>query len=228
MALQNLLCELYVHNLVVPDNKDQNSLFYVGDVQFRAIMSWMQNEISRESQAAPYREKEMLEPLYIHVEVQNTHRVFFDQLSINNNPSSAAKIHPVLEQAFLDWKEHCSTISPEAIGASTQRWIRLSEELRTRELHSPQNLELANYKMPRYVEMTRDKKSYWVPLFFQPPILLHPMVGKIESFVKYNLNHEELKWERLKQNHGYFNYRAHESGENIPSDLRMQMRIKKL
>ena len=32
MALQNLLCELYVHNLAVPNNKDWNSLLYVGDV----------------------------------------------------------------------------------------------------------------------------------------------------------------------------------------------------
>ena len=69
MALQNILCELYVHNLAVPNNKDWNSLLYVGDVQFRAIMSWMQNKISRESQAAPYREKEILEPLYIRPEV---------------------------------------------------------------------------------------------------------------------------------------------------------------
>ena len=93
MALQNLLCELYVHNLAVPNNKDWNSLLYVGDVQFRAIMSWMQNKIIQESQAAPYREKEMLEPLYIHLEVQNTHRVFFDWLSVNNNPSGATRIH---------------------------------------------------------------------------------------------------------------------------------------
>ena len=52
--------------------------------------------------------------------------------------------------------------------------------------------------MPRYVAMARDKKSYWVPLRFQPPILLHPMLGKIESFANYNLNYEEIKWERLK------------------------------
>lgn len=32
MALQNLLCELYIHNLAVLDNKDWNSLLYVEDV----------------------------------------------------------------------------------------------------------------------------------------------------------------------------------------------------
>jgi hypothetical protein len=97
MALQNLLCELYVHNFAIPDNRDWNSLLYVGDVQFRAVMSWIQNEISRETQAAPYREKEMLEPLNIRPEVQNTRRTFYDWLSVTNNPSGAAKIYPVRE-----------------------------------------------------------------------------------------------------------------------------------
>ena len=45
------------------------SLSYVGDVQFRAIMFWIQNEISHETQAGPYREKEMGEPLYLWPEV---------------------------------------------------------------------------------------------------------------------------------------------------------------
>ena len=39
MALQNLLCELYVHNLAVTDDKEYNSLLYVGDAQFRVVMS---------------------------------------------------------------------------------------------------------------------------------------------------------------------------------------------
>jgi hypothetical protein len=32
MTLQNLLCELYIYDLVVPDDTDWNSLLYVGDV----------------------------------------------------------------------------------------------------------------------------------------------------------------------------------------------------
>ena len=57
MTLQTLLCELYVHNLAILDNTTWNSLMYVGDVQFRAVMSWVQNEISQEAQAGPYRNK---------------------------------------------------------------------------------------------------------------------------------------------------------------------------
>ena len=83
----------------------------------------MQNEISQENQAAPYRGKEMLEPLYIWPKVRNTHRVFFDCLSVTNNKSGSAKIYPIQEQAFLDWEQHCSRIAPNAIRASIQRWV---------------------------------------------------------------------------------------------------------
>ena len=97
MALQNLLYELYVDNLVVPDDKDWNSLLYVGDVQFRAIMSWIQNEINCKDQATPYREKEMVEPLYIWLEVQNIRKKFYDYLSVTNNASDASKVYPIRE-----------------------------------------------------------------------------------------------------------------------------------
>ncbi len=50
----------------------------------------------------------------------------------------------------------------------------------------------------------RSQKIYWAPLRFQLPILLHPMLGKYDSFAEYNMIVEEKKWERLKQNHGYW------------------------
>ena len=52
----NLLYELFLHNLAVPDNRDWNPLPYVGDIQLRALMSWIQNEISRENQVHQYRD----------------------------------------------------------------------------------------------------------------------------------------------------------------------------
>lgn len=170
----------------------------------------------------------MFEPLYIRPEVQHTHRVFFDWLTVSNNKSAAARIQPVCEQTFLDWEQHCSANALDAITASLQRWIQLLEYLKTRELHSPQNLELAISRMPRYMMLARSQRNYWVPLLFQPPILLHPILRKNDTFSKYNMIFEEQKWERLRQNHGYFNYRARESGEKIVNDLRLWIIIKSL
>lgn len=41
---QNLLCELYVHNFIIPIETQWNPLLYIGDIHLRALMSWMHNE----------------------------------------------------------------------------------------------------------------------------------------------------------------------------------------
>ena len=83
-------------------------------------------------------------------------------------------------------------------------------------------------RMTRYIMLARSQRNYWIPLRFQPPILLHPMLGKNDSFSNYNMSHEDQKWDRLKQNHGYFNYKINEPGQKITNDLRMRMRIRNL
>ena len=54
------------------------------------------------------------------------------------------------------------------------------------------------------------------------------MLGKTDSFSNYNMANEEQKWEKLKKNYGYFNYKANELGENLVNDLRIQKRIRNL
>lgn len=46
VTIKNLLCELYLHNLAVLDDRVWNPLCYVGDIQLRVFMSQIQNEIS--------------------------------------------------------------------------------------------------------------------------------------------------------------------------------------
>ena len=95
MTLKNLLCELYLHNLAVPDNTKVNSLLYVGDVQLRVVISWIKNEISHEHQSVPYKKKEMSIPLMMRSEVHHSKRIYFDQISITRNPSGANKSYLV-------------------------------------------------------------------------------------------------------------------------------------
>ena len=40
IVITNLLCELYMHNLVVLDDRDSIPLMYVGDIQIREFMTW--------------------------------------------------------------------------------------------------------------------------------------------------------------------------------------------
>ena len=41
IAIKIFLCELFLHNLVVLDDRDWKLLLYVGDIQLRELMSWI-------------------------------------------------------------------------------------------------------------------------------------------------------------------------------------------
>ena len=82
MPLKNLLCELYLHNLALPNDIEWNSILYIGHVQLIAVMSWMQNEISREHQAMSYRDKEMIVPLFMRTKVKNSRWTSLDWIFI--------------------------------------------------------------------------------------------------------------------------------------------------
>lgn len=41
LEVKNLLCELYLHNYVVPNDHDWNPLIYIGDIYLKEFMSWI-------------------------------------------------------------------------------------------------------------------------------------------------------------------------------------------
>ena len=55
---QNLLCELYVHNFVIPTETEWNPLLYIGDVHLKALMSWISNEENYDRHLNDYKEEE--------------------------------------------------------------------------------------------------------------------------------------------------------------------------
>lgn len=59
----NLLCELYLHNFIIPQEIEWNPLLCIGDVHLRAFMSWMHNETNYDRQLDTYRDVERSEPL---------------------------------------------------------------------------------------------------------------------------------------------------------------------
>ena len=55
---KNLLCELYLHNCIIPQETEWNPLLYIEDVHLRALLSWMHNETNYDRQLDTYRDLE--------------------------------------------------------------------------------------------------------------------------------------------------------------------------
>ena len=81
---KNLLCELYLHNFIIPHETKWNPLLYIGDVHLRALMSWMHNEKNYDRKLDAYRELEKFEPLSLRAESCKLDELLRDWLKLTS------------------------------------------------------------------------------------------------------------------------------------------------
>lgn len=104
IAIRNFLYKLFLDNLVVIDNRDWISLPYMGDIQLRALISWIQNEISRENQAHQYRELEYEMPLFLKPKPKDAITVYYEWLKIAYSKPRIWIIPPLREIVYQEYK----------------------------------------------------------------------------------------------------------------------------
>ena len=78
-----MLCELYLHNFIIPHEKKWNPLLYTGDVHLKALMSWMHNETNYDRQLDAYRELEKSEPLQLRAKSSKPDELLRDWLKLS-------------------------------------------------------------------------------------------------------------------------------------------------
>jgi hypothetical protein len=74
----------------------------------------------------------------------------------------------------------------------------LPYDLRIREPHSPNTLQLSLLRTPWYKETLRRMKTNWIGLRMSPPLLL-----PVAPMVDLKLEREEEEWDRIVRNKGY-------------------------
>jgi hypothetical protein len=68
---QHLLCEVYLHNEVIPENRQLNLNPLVGDIQIRALTSFLNNQITWQNDFLAAKHNEDNRLLWIRPEPQN-------------------------------------------------------------------------------------------------------------------------------------------------------------
>lgn len=72
---KNLLCELYLHNYPIPVDTHWNPLMYIGNIQLKAFMSYIQNQNNWGQQLSKYRDLELATPLDLRAETSHSDNV---------------------------------------------------------------------------------------------------------------------------------------------------------
>lgn len=86
----------------------------------------------------------------------------------------------------------------------TRRWNNLPKDLKQGELHSLSNYHAAIQRASKYIRLGRTKGNNWLPLIFQPPILMWPLMGCRATDKLYDEAVEEARWARLEKMKGFF------------------------
>lgn len=83
-------------------------------------------------------------------------------------------------------------------------------------------------RAPRYIELGRKKANNQLPLIFQPPILLWPLLACQPIEQNYDAVIEEIaRWSRLEKMKGfYWNLASRGTGQGTIGDLRVTARVR--
>lgn len=199
-------------------------------------MSWIQNEVSKENQAHQYIELEYEIPLFLRPEVKDARTLYYDWLNrtlyydwlkIAYSKPRIWIIPPLREATYQEY----TTMAEKNLLATKQGnqwcWIELSEDLQKKEPHSLLNFIMATWQAPWYVKLGEERKSDWIPLIFQPPLLLSPLLANKQDLEKFDMIEELHRYERYMESKGfYWNISIGGKGQSIPLDFRMAARVK--
>ena len=101
------MCELYVHNFVIPTETEWNHLLYIGDVHLKALMSWMSNEANYDRQLNDHRDEEKVEPLPLRAESSKPDEMLQDLFTLiygNRNPKVREKIFSTRTKVYVEYE----------------------------------------------------------------------------------------------------------------------------
>lgn len=119
--------------------------------------------------------KEELElSLPLRAESREPRRLYFYWQKIVYEPDYAKDILPLREEVYKEYEQMAPREGQVAIGHLVQHWNSLPNELRQSEPHSVQKNHVALNIAPKYMHLGRTKGRHWLPLIFQPLILLWP------------------------------------------------------
>ena len=119
---QNLLCELYLHEMACPMDRHSNPVPFAGDVQLRAFASFVSNHVQWERSFQTFSHNEAHTNLWICSEPQNPGILLAQYRSFLSSPSQAQHIMNLQEEVISTCTKSISRKQQVALEGSKNRW----------------------------------------------------------------------------------------------------------
>jgi len=168
---QNLLCELYLHNEAMSEDRTTNLIPVVGDIQLRAFTAFLANQLTLQNAftSAQYNEQNCL--LWIRAEPQKPANFIAQHRSMAEHPGMAKHIKQLQAEVLRDCQQYVKTKAPLAVEANKAFWELCPKERQEYHPYNPLNVQATVARVPYYVRCVQLCAESWIGYRFHFPLL---------------------------------------------------------
>lgn len=153
VKVRKLLCEFYLHNLVLDGETEKNPGAFVGDIQLQAFISFAVNQIKwLKAYNIFQREKNGLD-LWVRGELRNPLQLWNKYMSLMRTKGVIQTLGPIQKAVVQQGVEYFLTIKDLAIVAAKFRYQTSNRNIQNREPFNYENFRLAVDRLVIYGDL---------------------------------------------------------------------------
>lgn len=199
---QNLLCELYLHNEAMPEDRVMNILPIVGDIKIRAFISFLANQLTWKNvyMSATHNEQNCL--LWIQNEPQNAATFIAQHQKNLSNLEMVDHMRKLQAAVLQDCQHSIKTKGALSIKENNLFWEHCPKERQEYHPYNPLNLQVAISRIPYYVKCMEQCAERWIGYRFHFPLLWLPG-QQYKAYYKLTKKEEVAVWQQLQSVYGF-------------------------
>jgi hypothetical protein len=199
---QHFLCEAYLHNEAILENRTLNINPLVGDVQLRAFTSFLLNQITWQGDFSAAKNNEDNRSLWIRPEPQRAAIFIAQYHAFLKKKGMTTHVQQLQSEVIQDCQRIISAIQIPALQANNLFWQHSTEKGQQCNPFGPANLEAAISRVPSYIQCMRQCAENWIGYHFHFPLLWLP-IEKYQISYKLPKKAEKAAWQRIQELQGF-------------------------
>jgi hypothetical protein len=152
-GVQYFLCELYLHNFILEENRKENPNPFTGDIQFQAFLSFAKNQTRWAKAHKVFMKRENGLDLWIRGEPPKSFDTIMQHRAFMKREKVVESLAPIHRHVVHSGLQYFGEIKEEALSAAKLRWNVSSNEVKNREPFGFRNFQATTFRLERYARM---------------------------------------------------------------------------
>jgi hypothetical protein len=156
-GIQYFLCELYLHNFILGENRKENPNPFIGDIQFQTFLSFAKNQTRWAKAHKVFMKRENGLDLWIRGEPPKSFDTIMQHRAFMKREKVVESLSPIHRHVVHSGLQYFREIKEEALSAAKLRWNVSSNEVKNMEPFGFRNFHATTFRLERYAKMIMDE-----------------------------------------------------------------------